>query len=229
MTIAEKLAETHAYAINGKIVLYSEGMFWKAYQEAAYLFVTNIKQYQINKIYVKKVETDVFSLGFPKPSEAKILADISYENEDGKIIIKITDSRFDSEKYRSWKESVIVQPLPQKRPSGESLLVYKHAYDLLLQFYQVNRNVGREYKFSLSEKIKNDFQDVLLNIYFANEQKENCERLTSVRNAIRLLVSAKIKVRLLHDLKQITLKQFAALAEKESQLMTELRLWESKI
>ena len=52
--------------------MFREGMFWKAYQQAAYLFVSNLRQYQVNRNYVKKVGEDVLSLGFPVPSSAKI-------------------------------------------------------------------------------------------------------------------------------------------------------------
>lgn len=55
MTIAEKLQEVSLYAKDEKILLFSEGMFWKAYQEAAYLFVKNIRPYQVNCNYIKKI------------------------------------------------------------------------------------------------------------------------------------------------------------------------------
>lgn len=50
MTIAEKLQEVSFYAKEDKLLLYSEGMFWKAYQEAAYLFVKYVRNYQVNSI-----------------------------------------------------------------------------------------------------------------------------------------------------------------------------------
>ena len=143
MTVFDKLQEVLASAKEGRILLFREGMFWKAYQEAAYLFVTNLKLYQVNKNYVKKVGMDVFSLGFPVPSTAKILSGVSYKEDRERIWIPL-NFPFDEADYVRWRESVNVQPTVSHKPASDTLLVYKHAYDLVLYFYNVNRNVERE-------------------------------------------------------------------------------------
>lgn len=228
MTVFGKLQEVLASAKEGRILLFREGMFWKAYQEAAYLFVTNVKPYQINKNYVKKVGIDVFSLGFPIPSTAKILSGVSYK-EDGERIWICMDSKFDEADYMQWRENVNVQPTVSRKPSSETLLVYKHAYDLVIYFYNVNRNVEREFKFSLSEKIKEELHEVLMNICFANEEVSKERKSQFVQHASAMLTSAKIRIRLLHDLKQLPLKHYAAFAEKITDLSHELNKWKVAI
>jgi hypothetical protein len=226
MTIADKLQEVSHYASEGKLLLYSEGMFWKAYQEAAYLFVKNIKPYQVNSSYIKKVQTDVLSLGFPKPSTSKILSAFDFEEISDRIVISFPSVIFNEVDYLLWRNEVVPQPLPCKRPAGDSLLVYKHAYDLVLYFYQLNHNVSREYKFSLCEKIKDELHEILMNIYFANDEKDNSLRIEMIKKSVRLLQSVKLRVRLLHDLKQLNLNHFAHLAELFTDLKTELLNWE---
>lgn len=229
MTVAEKLQEVSFYAKEDKLLLYSEGMFWKAYQEAAYLFVKYVRNYQVNSNYIKKVQTDVYSLGFPKPSSSKILAGLDYEESDGRIVITLGTDNFLVSDYLQWRTEVVPQPVPARRPSGDALLAYKHTYDLVLYFYQINRNVSREYKFSLCEKIKEDLHEMLMSVYFANEETDIPSRLLRVKDAVRNLVSSKIRVRVLYDLKQISLKQFTHCAEMFVDLKEELNKWEKSL
>lgn len=228
MTVFEKLQVVTSYAKNGRILLLREGMFWKAYQEAAYLFVTYLRPYQVNRTYVKKVQTDVFSLGFPVPSTAKVLSAVSYHEDGDRLVISL-DSPFDELGYLCWRDSVTVQPSVSRKPSSETLLAYKHAYDLIIHFFQVNRNVDREYKFSLSEKIKEELHEVLMSICFANEEDNVARKSGFVTKSVETLTSVKIRIRLLYDLKQLSLKHYAALAEKITDLLSELKKWRTAI
>ena len=228
MTVYEKLQEVASYAESGRILLLREGMFWKAYQEAAYLFVTNLRPYQVNRTYVKKVKTDVFSLGFPVPSTAKVLSTVSYHEEGERLVISL-GSPFDELGYLRWRDDVNVQPSVSRKPSSETLLAYKHAYDLMIRFFQVNRNVDREYKYSLSEKIKEELHEVLMSICFANEEDNIDKKSAFVAKSVEMLTSAKIRIRFLHDLKQLPLKHYAALAENITDLLSELKKWRSVI
>ena len=46
------------------IYLYREGLFWRAYEVSAFLFVTYIKEYRAIKKYYKVVQDDVIYVGF---------------------------------------------------------------------------------------------------------------------------------------------------------------------
>ncbi len=228
MTVSEKLQETSFYAQQGKIVLFHEGMFWKAYQEAAFMFVSNIRPYQVNCNYVKKVGTDVFSLGFPVPSSLKILSEYSYTEDSLRIIITLDDYAFSDEDYLAWRHSTLVQPVVRHRPPGDTLLSFKNAYELQKQFYLINRNVDREYKFTLSEKIKEELHEVLMNVYFANDQDILTEKRIMIQSALHFSESVKLRVRLLHDLKQISTKQYANLSVQIADLLSDLKKWYEK-
>ena len=223
MTTAEKLDITSREASRLRIALFREGNFLKAYDEAAFLFVNRIKAYQVNRTFVKTVGREVFSLGFPFPALEKILSGCAYRlTPAGNVEIVLSDVAFDAADYRKWRESVPVQPRPTKLQSVENLRSFKSAYSLLLNFYKVNRDVCREYKFSLSEKIKESLTATLLGVYELNDPDTPADAVTEIKKNVRKnLRSAKIGVRLLYDLKQLTLKKYTDLA-KEFAVLSEL-------
>lgn len=55
-------------ANKGEIHLYKEGVFWKAYQQSAYLFHTRVCPYQVKTKYIKCIGKSVASSGFPDSS-----------------------------------------------------------------------------------------------------------------------------------------------------------------
>lgn len=48
-----------------KIYLYKEGIFYRAYERSAYLWINHICKYEIKKRYVKTVGKVIVYLGFP--------------------------------------------------------------------------------------------------------------------------------------------------------------------
>jgi|AntAceMinimDraft_8_1070364.scaffolds.fasta_scaffold17580_2 hypothetical protein len=50
---------------NENVMLHKEGMFWRAYEKSAYLFVINIKGYSVLHKYYKNIGQDVVYIGFP--------------------------------------------------------------------------------------------------------------------------------------------------------------------
>jgi hypothetical protein len=55
----------------GVINLFLEGIFWKVYEQSAYLFSANVEAFAINKKMIKNVQKEIVSLGFPETSLAK--------------------------------------------------------------------------------------------------------------------------------------------------------------
>lgn len=50
------------------IYFYREGVFYKAYEHSAYLFVNHVKPFMVKKRFVKCVNQEVVSIGFPTNS-----------------------------------------------------------------------------------------------------------------------------------------------------------------
>lgn len=57
---------------NTEITLYKEGIFLRAYEHSAYLFVNQIKEYSITKKYYKNAKQEVVYIGFPQNSFSNI-------------------------------------------------------------------------------------------------------------------------------------------------------------
>lgn len=108
MTIKEILA--YESANFDSIVLYREGLFWRAYERSAYNFVKHIKAFLLTKKYIKKVQTEVVYLGFPDSSLSSILLYFtgkSIEQTDKQIVCKYFIAMGDE--FIEWKNNIHVK------------------------------------------------------------------------------------------------------------------------
>ena len=224
MGISEKIKEIQTYAEAGNIILYKEGNFWKAYEQSAYLFVKNIKEYLVQKKYLKIVSSEVVSLGFPVPSISKVLGYLRYELIDMVKAVIYLNAIHSESNYIEWKNS-----LPASKPNqpphkikNPNLPVFKATYDLLLYIYKINKDISREYKFSLTENIKKDILDLLVCIYNVETSQD---KVSVLDKALDNILRAQLQIRLLNDLKQISLKQYSELSLKIDSISKQLTNW----
>ncbi|WP_294593467.1 four helix bundle protein [uncultured Bacteroides sp.] len=103
------------------------------------------------------------------------------------------------------------------------LPVYKATYDLLLYLYQVGRDVQRDYRYTLGETLKKDLVAILVLIYRANTTRQKVETIAEAREK---LVAVKLQMRLLHDLKQISLKAYADASLMAESISKQLVAWQ---
>ena len=104
----------------------------------------------------------------------------------------------------------------------DNLPVYKATYDLLLQVFRMNRNFQRDYRYTLGENVKNELIALLVCIYQANSTAQKSVHLQKAREHV---VVVKLQIRLLMDLKQINLKQYATAAEQIESVSKQLAAW----
>lgn len=104
----------------------------------------------------------------------------------------------------------------------DNLPVFKTAYDLLLLMFHISKNLQREYRYTLGENVKNELVKLLVCIYNANS---NPDKIPYLAEAQQHIVVIKLQVRLLSDLKQIPLKQYAAIAELIASISKQLSSW----
>jgi hypothetical protein len=101
----------------GKINLFLEGIFWKAYQQSAYKILQNYpKKLKVSKKFIKVVKEEVVSVGFPESSLDKIFAPESIEKISEKHIC-VNCPPFDAEDYQKWFDA---QPLSVSTHAEES-------------------------------------------------------------------------------------------------------------
>lgn len=104
----------------------------------------------------------------------------------------------------------------------DQLPVYKASYDLLLQLYWISGKMGRDYKFTLGEKIKNESIELIINIYTANTREAKTEILEKARNNIEVI---RLLLRVYNDLKQISIKDFIAVSQKVESCSKQINAW----
>jgi S23 ribosomal protein. len=104
----------------------------------------------------------------------------------------------------------------------ENLPVFKASYDVLLSIYALSRNMQREYRYTIGEKLKTELMDMMVNIYKANSITDKSSVIQQARES---LVVIKLHLRILRDLKQISVKSFALLSERIESLSKQLALW----
>ena len=85
MTVKEKIAFA---AQNNKLYCFKEGLFYKVYNQNAMWFAHHIKAYKINSKFVKTVNQQVFSLGFPQSVVLK--KGLIYQNKE---LLKIEETQ----------------------------------------------------------------------------------------------------------------------------------------
>lgn len=88
------------------IFLYMEGMFWKAYEQSAMRFTKEVKAYKLQKRFVKIVNCEVVSMGFPDGSLHEVLKGREFLQIDDKRISFYVDMAFTAVEFEEWKSTL---------------------------------------------------------------------------------------------------------------------------
>ena len=105
----------------------------------------------------------------------------------------------------------------------DTLPVYKVSYDFLLDLFKFTKNFDREYKYTLGEDMKKETTALIANIYRANSSQSKKELLQSARENLEVV---RLYLRLVKDLKQISLDKFIALNEQIESISKQLSAWQ---
>ncbi len=108
----------------------------------------------------------------------------------------------------------------------DNLPVFKAAYDLLIETYELCDKLAREYRYTLAERLKNDITEVMICIYRANATPDKSDNIAAARE---LVVSVKLYIRLLHDLRQLSVRRYALLSEKCESISKQLVSWNKSV
>ena len=106
-----------------------------------------------------------------------------------------------------------------------NLPIFKASYDLVLEIYTLCGSLPKDYKYTIGERLKNRLTDLIAEIYEANLAGDKTAPLQQCR---RHVVAAKLYVRLLHDMKVLSMKRFASLSEKFEVISKQLNAWSKK-
>ena len=70
-------------ANDGKIILYPEGMFYKAYEKSAFLLCTKVHPFKVSARPLKGLDEPLVSVGFPFSSLEKFAAGMKVNQSGG--------------------------------------------------------------------------------------------------------------------------------------------------
>lgn len=104
------------------IYFYREGVFYKAYEHSAYLFITNIKAFQTKKRFVKSISQEIVSIGFPTNS-LKSYFSVDKIKEEGNMAEVELDKVIDITAFTQWKSEL---PIYQEEPGKQMKPVRQH-------------------------------------------------------------------------------------------------------
>lgn len=104
----------------------------------------------------------------------------------------------------------------------DNLRVYKTTYDLMMEIFRFG-NIQRDIKYTLVEDLKKEITKIIVLIYRANAAVEKSDIIDEAREAV---IVVKLYLRMLCDLKQISPKRYAVLAEQAESISKQLALWQ---
>lgn len=97
-----------------EIVLYPEGLFYKAYERSAFVCVSRISSFVPSKKRVRYLGRDLVSIGFPVSALAKYFPDAPRPQENEPVVIALSEP-IDPVAAEKWKAAL---PLKERMPRG---------------------------------------------------------------------------------------------------------------
>ncbi|MDE7305216.1 MAG: hypothetical protein K2N04_04805 [Alistipes sp.] len=97
-----------------EIVLYPEGLFYKAYERSAFVCVSRISSFVPSKKRVRYLGRDLVSIGFPVSALAKYFPDAPRPQENEPVVIALSEP-IDPVAAETWKAAL---PLKERMPRG---------------------------------------------------------------------------------------------------------------
>ncbi|MCF0257958.1 MAG: hypothetical protein HUK10_16990 [Bacteroides heparinolyticus] len=101
----------------GRIILYREGLFRKAYECSAYALCTQVHPLKTTKRFLKVVGGEMVSVGFPQSGDAKFIGGLErMEETEDRLVLK-APAPIDPQEFEAWKEALPLQP-PRAAPKA---------------------------------------------------------------------------------------------------------------
>ena len=173
------------------LVLFLEGKFWKAYEQSAYV-LARLYGFKPTKRYIKLINQEVISVGFPEEALSKYLSNARVDQEK-KMLHAWVQCPQSEQSFQEWKNATRVKEQKNSPPKlgevpeggrgvlGEELEkensrvkdiglpVFRLAYDLLLRLFHDCAKMSKDYRYTLGEDIKTRLLRLEVCIYHAND------------------------------------------------------------
>ncbi len=106
----------HAEADNtDRIILYKEGLFWKAYERSAYILCHQVRPFKPTKKSLKSLDGgEIVSVGFPWKHEEKYIGALERLESGDERLTLAAASAIDPADFEKWKAELPLLALPAK-------------------------------------------------------------------------------------------------------------------
>ena len=211
------------------IWLYREGMFMKAYERSAFFAHTLIHEFKLSKRYIKTVNMDVISLGFPEQTIPKWLNGYVYEwVQDGLLRCHMRKA-FDEVEFHNWKEVVSVNVGDRFTPHTaviEKSPLYKVTYDLMTQVFEFNKNISKNVSNPIGLRLKELSYKLCYSVRMLYDVPD---RDAHIDIALEYCSEIKFVLQVLKDLKEISVNTFALASERVVSVSKQLSALRGKV
>lgn len=210
------------------IWLYREGIFMKAYDRSAFFVHTLVQPFKLSRRYIKTVNRDVISLGFPEQTLSKWMRGYVSENVCDGIVRFYTRIEFDEVAFQNWKEVVAVNVGDHYTPNTamiEKAPVYKTTYDLLLQVMDFSKNISKNAASSIGLRLKEKCYELS---YAVRVLYDVPDRVAHLDLALGYASEVEFILQLLKDMKEISLNTFALSSERIVSISNQLSAFRGK-
>lgn len=211
------------------IWLYREGMFMKAYERSAFFVHTLIHEFKLSKRYIKTINMDVISLGFPEQTVPKWLNGYVYEYVQDGLIRCFSRKKYDEVEFHNWKEVAKVNVGDRFTPNTsviEKAPVYKTAYDLLTQVVGFSVHLSRNVSDPIGIHLKELTYKLCYTIRMMYDVKD---KETQIIKALEFCDEIKFVLQLFKDLKEISINTFALASERVVSVSKQLSALRGKV
>ena len=198
--------------------LYLEGTFLKAYERSAYFFHTYIQDFKLSRRYIKTVNRNVVSLGFPYATRGKWLHAFPLESVlmDGKCYVYDMGRTVDEVEYDHWLEMVAATAAVSQTYTSQTTLiqkqpVYKNAYDALIYCNQFSKNIAKHLRDPYSSKVKNLPYSITYGVSRLYDVQDRDALIDEVQGMCAELCFV---LQVLKDMGEISLVNFARCSER---------------
>lgn len=231
-----KLEEENAQT--GRIILVKDGSFWRAYEHSAQRFSEKIApSFQVRAKHYKNENRTLCFVGFPQANTMQILKKAGVDESvytQPAFGIAYLDGFAVEEDFTVWKQlklnafdlpahekrEVMMHP-DRTRKNLSWMQLYKACYDLTVELHKFSALVKREYKYTIGERICNAAIDLTLAAYaVANGSAAQDEKLPVMRSSVDAI---RMMLRLLVDLKHLSVKSFSNINEKIEYIYLEVK------
>jgi hypothetical protein len=113
--------------------------------------------------------------------------------------------------------------MPKKPRSHEDLPVFKQAWDVLVEIHKTGEDVPRSFRYNELPVVKLQAMEAVQCIRRAQRARDG--RAVHIEKGIESLELVRMYVRLMHDLRMISLKRFALLARLIENTVRQMAGW----